>query len=246
MARRHVSPESTHLNRWVVSYADLMTLLFALFVVLYAASTVNQEKFKQMSQVFIGVFEKPSAVQLPQDLQTLMSDFSQSFESKETQENVKSEPSSELMKRIKIMLKDDFANHSIRLKTGEGNIQLSLPSDLIFSGSNTSISIDGEYFLSRFAKEINQNEMFLLIEVLTDNQVSKEKPWQLGAEQAMAIQQLLMLDSVSPLHMASVNYGPFQPIATNDDEDGQAMNRRINFVIYRNLDQFNRLKIMTN
>ena len=88
--------------------------------------------------------------------------------------------------------------------------------------------------------------MFLLIEVLTDNQVNEESPWQLGAEQAMAIQQLLMLDTVSPLHMASINFGPFQPIATNDDEDGQAMNRRINFVIYRNLHQFNRLKIMTN
>lgn len=55
MARRHKPPESTHPHRWMVSYADFMTLLFAFFVVMYAVSVVNNQKFERMSHALIDL-----------------------------------------------------------------------------------------------------------------------------------------------------------------------------------------------
>ena len=58
MARRHRPPESAHVMRWMVSYADFVTLLFAFFVVLYTISSVNNKKFDELSTALSGVFDR--------------------------------------------------------------------------------------------------------------------------------------------------------------------------------------------
>lgn len=243
MAKRHKPPESVHPNRWMVSYADLMTLLFAFFVVLYATSTINQEKFEQMSQVFMGVFDQPAALGLSRNIETFVSEFRDSFQI----ETVSTKPAlaiGDLQKSINELIVKTLKIDALPVLQLDDAIQLTLPADRIFVGRNAQISIDGEYFLSEFSKVLRDRDFFLLIEILNDDQGGEENPWLLGSLQAMAIKQMLVLDEVSPLHLASVNYGPFQPVATNDDEEGQALNRRINFVIYDNLKPFERLKTL--
>jgi len=56
MARRRQPEEHVNHERWLVSYADFMTLLFAFFVVMYSISSINEGKYKVISQALIGVF----------------------------------------------------------------------------------------------------------------------------------------------------------------------------------------------
>jgi chemotaxis protein MotB len=57
MARRHQPLEDTRQDRWVLSYADFITLLLAFFIVMYAISSVNEEKYRSISDALSGVFE---------------------------------------------------------------------------------------------------------------------------------------------------------------------------------------------
>lgn len=245
MARRHHPPESVHPNRWMVSYADLMTLLFAFFVVLYASSSVDNEKFKQMSHVFMGVFEQGASVNIPESVEVFMADFTQSFEPAEVDiAPIKIDVS--LFERLNDISQQTLPSSQVNVQSTKQGMQVTVSSDALFGEDQQTISMEGSYFLTQLSKVLIDQPYFLMIEVLTDNQVNQARPWQLGANQGMALQQFIMLEGVSPLHLAAVNYGPFQPVATNDDPEGQALNRRIHFVIHDNLEDLKRLKTMTN
>ncbi|MFY0642245.1 MAG: OmpA family protein [Bermanella sp.] len=249
MPRRHAPPESVHAQRWMVSYADFMTLMFAFFVVLYASSSLNDEKFKQMSDVFIGVFDQPAALSLPQDFQTLMSQLSDSLKEPEAKSNETlnlDKKEEALHNSLQTLIDQSINKPRVSLNKVREYLQLEIPSDYIFNGNTAVISIEGEYILSQLADVFETIPNFIAIEVFTDDQVDQENPWQLAANQGMAILQLLSLDDVSPLRLAAVNYGPFQPIATNDDEDGQSINRRVLFLIHSSSESVNRIKTVTD
>jgi chemotaxis protein MotB len=250
MPRRHSPPESVNTQRWMVSYADFMTILFAFFVVLYGASSLNDEKFQQMSQVFEAVFDKPAALTLPEDIESLMSELSASLTSEQdTQvDSAKSlnENQEKLQTALKAVIEQSINKPGVNLKKVPHYLQLEIPTDYIFQADSARVSIEGEYILSQLADVFEVIPNFIDIEVFTDDQVSKFNPWQLSANQGMAILQLLTLDDVSPLRLATVNYGPFQPVATNDDEDGQSINRRLLFLIHDNDETINRIKTVTD
>ncbi|MGR6873226.1 flagellar motor protein MotB [Pseudomonas sp. HK3] len=249
MARRHVPPESVHAQRWMVSYADFMTLMFAFFVVLYASSSLNDEKFKQMSAVFVGVFDQPAALTLSQDFQTLISQLSETLRKPEEGEKESEsfdESNTKIQNALQGLIDTSINMPRVTLQKVNQFLQLEIPSDYIFKNNTDVVSVEGEYILSRLADELEKIPNFVNIEVFTDDQVSQVNPWRLAANQGIAIMQLLTLDDVSPLRLAAVNYGPFQPIATNDDEDGQSINRRVLFLIHSNNENVNRIKTVTD
>jgi len=247
MPRRHLPPESVHAQRWMVSYADFMTLMFAFFVVLYAASSINDDKFEQMSQMFVGVFEQPAAMNLPQDIQSLISDLQESLQLEQTAEKAEmSDESVVLQQQLTELLKTSLNQPRVNLRQLPNYWQIELPADYIFIGKSATISPEGAYLLSKMADVFELIPNFINVEVFTDNQVLESNPWRLAGQQGMAILQLLVLDDVSPLRLAAVNYGPFQPIATNDDEDGQSINRRVLFLIHETRESVDRIQTVTD
>jgi len=251
MPRRHTAPDPVNPQRWMVSYADFMTLLFAFFVVLYGASSLNNEKFHQMSQVFVGVFDKPASLGLPQDLQFLIPGLSgrlQESEQGQTQSKLMTEDKASLYAALKDVVDKTINKPRVNLQKIPNYVQLEIPADYIFQGRSSKVSLEGEYILSQLAGVLKEIPNFINIEVFTDDQPlgSGLPSWALAANQGVAILELLMLDDVSPLHLASVNYGPFQPIATNDDKEGRSINRRVLLLIHDNDETIKRIKAVTD
>lgn len=246
MPRRHLPPESIHAQRWMVSYADFMTLMFAFFVVLYAASSINNEKFQQMSQVFVGVFEQPAALSLPQDLQSLISDLQESLQVEPEAEGNLSDQNLNIQQQLNELLETSLNQPRMSLRKVPNYWQIEVPSDYLFNNGGYTVSLEGAYLLAKMADVFEAMPNFISVEVFTDHQALAENPWQLAAQQGMAILQLLVLDDVSPLRLSAVNYGPFQPIATNDDEEGQSINRRVLFLIHENQESEDRIQTVTD
>ena len=250
MPRRHAPPESVHAHRWMVSYADFMTLMFAFFVVLYSASSLNDEKFNQMSQVFVGVFDQPAALALPQNFQSLIDQFSDTLAQTDDAVGEESQAPDEnrapLQRDLKRVIEQSINKPRVNLKKVQRYLQLEIPADYLFKANTANVSVEGGYILAQLADVFEGIPNFISIEVFTDNQVPDANPWQLAANQGMALLQLLTLDDVSPLRLSTINYGPFQPIATNDDEEGQSINRRVLFLIHDNDDSVNRVKTVTD
>lgn len=249
MPRRHSPPESAHAHRWMVSYADFMTLMFAFFVVLYSASSLNDEKFNQMSQVFVGVFDQPVALNLSPDVQSIITQLTAPSDQKNeslSESDSLIEDMALLQVDLNRLIEQSLDKPRVSLQKVPHYLQLEVPADYLFKGNSATVSVEGAFILAQLADAFEGISNFISIEVFTDNQVPEVNPWQLAANQGMAILQLLTLDDVSPMRLAVINYGPFQPIATNDDDEGQSINRRVLFLIHDNKGSINRVKTVTD
>jgi len=250
MPRRHSPPETAHTQRWMVSYADLMTLLFALFVVLYAASNINSEKFYEMRRALEVRFSQTSDVP--------MSDAVRKFLEAPSVEGFNQalnpdKPSSSLSQRL-LQISDISAalpENKYTLSGIDQWISIEVPMSKLFRwepGSKrygTRITREGAKTMIELVNVFAESEQAINIEVFSADTHDDDNPWQHGALQGAAIVQYLQLEGIKPSRLAVSNYGPYQPVATNEDEQGRQLNARINFLIDRSGWARERLKTVT-
>lgn len=235
MARRHRPPESAHPHRWMVSYADFMTLLFAFFVVLYAASSVHKEKFDKISQALIGIFESPSGFTTPISITNILPpiiyDPQQDAFEDEDYLDIQAEQNN-LQALLQETLKEELKQPEFRLEQMNDWILIEMPIDQLFESGE--LGLEGEMILGQLAKTLARFKHPVNVEVHTSgSDLKAENPWQASADIGAKVVNLLVLEGVAPQRLALVGLGPYQPVATNDDEEGETINRRIQFMIDR-------------
>ncbi|MEH6348348.1 MAG: flagellar motor protein MotB [Bermanella sp.] len=248
MPRRHHRPESVHPYRWMVSYADFMTLLFAFFVVMYAISSVNNEKFESISHSLVGVFESSNKSLLPFQIDAIFPTLAPASDVSMVarKDADRPEPVGDLIELLQSSLNPLLKEERFNLQMEENWLQLEVPLDALFSSQKNELSFKGSKLLSKIAASFRGFENPINIEVFSDGQAnSSESPWLLSATQGAAIVQFLALEDIKMPRLAVVAYGPFQPISTNDDEDGRSLNRRVLFLIDRRVLKRERIKTVT-
>jgi chemotaxis protein MotB len=250
MPRRHKPPESTHSDRWMVSYADFMTLLFAFFVVMYAMSVVNNQKFERMSHALVGIFESSATLPLPVEIDNIIPsivtesdnqkyDNNDEFEIQELQNN--------LQALVQENIKELLTQPEFQLENYNDWLQIEVQADRIFKAGTSKFTQGGEQTLVVLAKAFEKFDLDINIEVYTDITNDDDlNDWQLSAAQGASIAYVLTMEKIAPTRLAIQSYGPYHPIATNDDEEGKAINRRVIFMIDRTGNQRNRTKIVTD
>ncbi len=249
MPRRHHRPESVHPYRWMVSYADFMTLLFAFFVVMYAISSVNDKKFDELTNPLVGVFEGANRSLLPFQVDSIFPSLSPTSDLTlvSSQDGEDPEPPGDVLEILQAAVNPDIEDNQFNLQINEKWLQLEIPSDSLFNKKSSELSFDGEQVLVKLAKSFKRFENPINIEVFNDDQIAQNvSPWLLSAMQGGTIADFLSLEDIKSRRLATVAYGPYQPVATNDDEDGRSLNRRIVFLIDRTVIERERLKIVTN
>ncbi len=249
MPRRHHKPESVHAYRWMVSYADFMTLLFAFFVVMYSISSVNDKKFDEITNSLVGVFEGKSRSLTPFQIDAIFPSLAPTSDLTlvSSKEGENPEPPGDLLEILQASIKPMNEENKFHLEVDEKWLQLEVPADSLFVKASSELSFDGEQVLVTLAKSFREFDNPINIEVFNDSEnKGNTSPWLLSSLQGGVIADFLTLENISAKRLATVAYGPFQPIATNDDEDGRSLNRRIIFLINRELIQRERLKIVTN
>jgi len=249
MPRRHHRPESVHPYRWMVSYADFMTLLFAFFVVMYAISTVNNKKFDEISDSLVGVFDGKNKSLMPFQLDAIFPSLAPASDVTlvSSKEGDRPEPPGDILEIVQGALNPLINDQHFNLTMDEKWLQLEIPADSLFIDNGVKLSYDGEQILVKLAKSFMGFSNPINIEVFGDNQGEAGiNPWLLTARQGAVIGQFLALEEVAAQRLAVVAYGPFQPIATNDDEEGRSINRRVLFLIDRQVLHRQRIKTVTN
>lgn len=250
MPRRHKPPESNHPHRWMVSYADFMTLLFAFFVVMYAVSVVNNQKFERMSHALVGLFESPSAFPVPIKLADILppviyqpESVNHADEDHMDIQDLQNNLQALVQENINSLLKQPEFN----LEMSNDWLQIEVQGDQFFQPGKADLTLEGEQVLVTLAKTFLQFEKAINIEVFTDTVGSdKINNWQLSALQGSAIAQLLTMEGIVPERLGVSAFGPYHPVATSDDEEGRSINRRVNFMIDRTGTLRDRTKIVTN
>lgn len=251
--RRSVDEDSHNQERWLISYADFITLLFAFFVVMYSVSSVNEGKYKVLSETLSGVFNapqralkpisagdpQPAATQSPIEQVIAPVNPSDTTSSTSLEASQSDGNREQALHGIANELTTAFASRInqglITVETNDNWIELSLDNSLLFKSGDAEPAFDAFPIVESIAGILANGDNAIRVEGFTDNRPittpAYPSNWELSSARAAAIVRLLAANDVDQRRMAAVGYGEYQPIARNDTAKGRSRNRRVVLLI---------------
>ncbi len=251
--RRH-AVEHDNIHRWLISYADYMTLMFALFVVLYAMAMVNEKPFESITESVGKVFQANSEesknrghgesilmVNTSKTTKDLYGDGLKEisgpalFDNETNLSNISdaqvgsnlSSLEEELNSALYDLVESGFAQLQI---DGEW-LEVELNSGLLFPSGSSSTTKSAQAILAVIYDVIGQSNNFIRVRGYTDNQTINNEiyssNWELSIFRATAILRGLEGLGLNPARMAIEGYGEYYPSADNSTAEGRARNRKV-------------------
>jgi chemotaxis protein MotB len=257
MRRRKRSRPHTNHERWLVSYADFITLLFAFFVVLYASAQVDQRKVGRLALAIqvafqeLGVFpasttQVPINMNQPMPFSTVQAientnnttDLGRVSSPPEDALTAASEESnlSTLQSELQQALQHEISLHTIALHRESEGLVISLREFGFFDSGSAALKPSALPALDRIASILSVRSCHLRIEGHTDN-IPIHTPqmasnWELSTARSTELVRLLILRyRFSPNRLAAAGYAEYHPITSNNTPQGRAQNRRVDVVI---------------
>lgn len=250
---RQVDHEHEPLDRWLVSYADYVTLMFALFVVLYSVAMNREEQAKTISDVLSQVFERPTEQETGVKGDAVLidnqprSDYEQYGTSLETPNgpevvsDAKDMPIAEqpqygnplvsLQEQLTKSLANLIETGVAKVESDEDWLLIHLNSGLLFPSGSGTPTRGADLILSEIVPLLNQSENFVRIRGYTDNESIHneifDSNWELSMTRAMAILRRLQALGVKPERLAAEGFGQYSPFADNGSVQGRAENRKV-------------------
>lgn len=256
MSRRKKRGGHPNHERWLVSYADFITLLFAFFVVLYASSQVDQRKVGRLALAIqvafqeLGIFQASNA-RIPLDVQEPMP-----FSTVQVVENLKrttnlgqvsSRPQSDssgsgngdlakLQLELAAALSSEIARNEISMRREPDGLVISLREVGFFESGSPEMKAASQPAFDRIANLLRSRNYRLRIEGHTDDvpihNSRFSSNWELSTTRATEIVRLLIVrDGFDPNRLAAAGYAEYHPVASNRSPAGRAMNRRVDIVV---------------
>ncbi|MBW4933688.1 flagellar motor protein MotD [Marinobacter sp. F4206] len=251
MRRRRQPQEDLHnKERWLISYADFITLLFAFFVVMYSVSSVNEGKYKVLSETLTGVFNAPQrsvkpievgdrpsqSVDAPSDA-VIPPAVTEAPRNSERDAEARTEALRAMADQLTLEFDELIDQGVVTLETSDRWLELNLPNSLLFGSGDAEPHYDAFDVVSKIARVLRDRDNAVKVEGFTDNQpISTSRfpsNWELSAARAAAVVRMLTMEGIEPERLAAVGYGRFQPVARNDTDEGRRRNRRVVLLISR-------------
>jgi chemotaxis protein MotB len=247
VARKKKPPEPENHERWLVSYADFITLLFAFFVVMFATSQADKGKAQQVSDSVKRAFEGEKMTQvIAAVLGGTVTDTGKGNAqmrgpggARKAAEEKKDEKLAELLPSLKILseaLKKEIEAGRIQISMQARGLVISFNQAALFPPGEDVISPEAYDGLQKVASAIAKLPNPVRLEGHTDstpiNTARFHSNWELSAARSIAILELLSSKYGVPRTRLSIaGYADTAPVASNDSEDGRARNRRADIVI---------------
>jgi len=249
LIRKRVEEDQDNHDRWLVSYADFITLLFAFFVVMYSISSVEIGKYKQLTNSIGTAFSGNGSSGVNQT-STEKGLGARGVTETKTSSIIKPLPLSHLytekMRRERDSMAKTGAEVSNKLAPmiAEGKIQviqtsrgirIDIQDNLLFSAGSADLSTAANAIISEIVPLIKDNQRKIQVEGHTDNtpihNTTFFSNWELSAVRASSVVRLLSTLGISEQRLSATGLGASQPISENETESGRAKNRRVSIII---------------
>ncbi len=254
--KRKREPHVNH-ERWLVSYADFITLLFAFFVVLYSSSQVDKRKAGHLALAIQVAFQELGVFQASSTKVPVKDDDAMPFEKVQIVENINKEMDlkrivdpmkgalssaslsqslQEAQDAIQSALNPEIQRHEVAMSMQREGLVVSLREMGFFDSGSASIRPSSLDAIARLAQVLKQRPENLRLEGHTDN-IPIHTPrfatnWELSTSRATELIQLLITKYGLPAsHLSAAGYAEFNPVASNSTPEGRAQNRRLDIVI---------------
>lgn len=226
--RRRPESHANH-ERWLVSYADFITLLFAFFTTMYAISTVDAQKLRRMAESVQGAFDAHSTAQV--------------LEHVGNQPAAKGGPTDQvglgdLEKRLTARLAVAVSDRRVEVEHDERGLIISIRESGSFAAGSTDLSAPAQELLVDLGSALTDVSNKVLVEGHTDDVPIKTSRfasnWELSTARATnVVRYLLEHSSLPPQRLSAAGYAQYHPRVGNDTPENRARNRRVDIVILR-------------
>lgn len=221
MSRRGRVGEHENADRWVVSYADFITLLFAFFTVMYAISRVDSAKLGQ----FVGSTRAAFGPRAAEKAKPVIEGIAPVF------------PAAEQVRRDAVrMIEMSGASGVVSVRPDDRGLVLSLGEHVLFEAGRAQVKESASGALAAVAAILRKSGCRAVVEGHTDSlPISNARfssNWELSTARATSVLSLLLeRHGVLPERLSAAGYAEFRPIASNATPEGRARNRRVDVVL---------------
>ena len=230
-------------DRWLVSYADFITLLFGFFVVLFAFARADQKKQVQVSQAIdtafrsMGVLHQGPRQAAGGGAADRAESVKQAVMAEEVVAPARVKDDLERLRRdLTETLSSQIASHAISLEMGRDGLVISLREAGFFDSGSAVPKAEAEQTLRQIAGRLGASPYDVRVEGHTDNvpihTAEFDSNWELAAARATRIARLFLeMKAIPPERISAAGYGEYHPVAANDTAQGRAENRRVDLVV---------------
>ena len=224
---------------WLIPYCDLLTLLLALFVVLFAMSNVDKAKMDALATAFREVITSGGGMTYIPSLsnpQTVIpSPPSDEFENMSAEE-IEQAQLEQLQQELEIYLEQTGLSSEVHTSIDQRGLVISLNNALFFDPASANINPEYTAILANIGRTVNMLNNYIRIEGHTDTTpINTDKfpsNWELGGARASSLVRLFIDESgIDPNKLMGVTYGEFKPVASNGTPEGRQQNRRVDVIV---------------
>ena len=265
MARKPKHEERENHERWLISYADFITLLFAFFVVMYSISSINEGKYRVLSDALVAAFRNA-----PQSLEPIqVGEFVRSpvnantsviknpnvvdlpnfpvlrtrYDPVRTLTPEEAERAQQAMKRMTEEIEQAMASlidkDLIKVRRSTSWVEVEINTSILFPSGSARLSAGALPILERLAEILRPFPNSIHVEGFTDNvpinTLAFPSNWELSAARAASVVHLFTKANIDPQRMAAIGFGEYHPVADNSTEEGRSKNRRVVIVVLAEL-----------
>jgi len=204
---------------WMVTYADMVTLIMTFFVLYYSIASMNMQKFKEAiigeEQASIGLLELLDSAEL-----------------KETIQELTQQKSDDILSEMSEVAEDS----DLDVETNDAKVVVRVPGASLFKPGQADLQLSARPVLDEVIRVVNKYPKYKIhIQGHTDDEsISTERfptNWELSAARATAVLRYFIDKGADPERMTATGYADTFPLARNDTVPGRAKNRRVEFVL---------------
>jgi chemotaxis protein MotB len=239
-SRRAEEPENH--ERWLVSYADFITLLFAFFVVMYAVSSVSEGKYRVLSDSLVQAFRNVTVnssgtkVMVQANAAVIPRAVSMGRNAKaDAQRRATREQMRAMARDISAVMASLVREGTVRVTQTAHGVTVEINASVLFAPGDSTLAADATRALRAVARILATTEFPVTVEGHTDNTpiatVQFPSNWELSAVRASSVVRLFIEAGVVPQRLTATGFGEQRPVADNATLEGRARNRRVTILI---------------
>ena len=241
MARRKRPEEHDNHERWLVSYADFITLLFAFFVVMYALSTVNEGKYRILSDSMASAFRNLPINAASDRLAVVMPPIpvvpkaGAPAKTPDVARQKQREKMRNVAKDILKVMAPLIEQGKVRVLETSRGVTIEINDSILFSPGQALLQPALAKAMHAIAEVLAPTDFPITIEGHTDNvpinTAQFPSNWELSAVRATTVLRLFADAGVSGQRLTAIGYADTRPVESNAQADGRARNRRVTILI---------------
>lgn len=238
--KRHEEEHGGNHERWLLTYADMITLLMIFFIVMYSMSQVDKAKFAAVAQQL--------SIAMGGGNPTVLTDPGAGIVKDMPPSTTDTEQMDEAEQNLEEYIVQNGLGTMAKIYHDERGLVISLNEGLLFELGSAEVDKPSRELLAKIAGSVKALPNFIRIEGFTDNIPIKtarfDSNWELASQRAINVAKIMMENDISGDRISTVSYGEYRPMYPNDTVEHKKLNRKVDIIVINQ--ENNKLEPKTN